>query len=92
MKKTVVAILLLVFLASCGKDSVFIKARFSVLGDSYSAFEGYVDPDSNKVWWGFPTIGVTGPELMWWSLVPPKIKITSGFPRLFMRRMYECSL
>ncbi|MBQ3354998.1 MAG: hypothetical protein IJG41_07610 [Bacteroidales bacterium] len=69
MKKTVVAILLLVFLASCGKDSVFIKARFSVLGDSYSAFEGYVDPDSNKVWWGFPTIGVTGPELMWWSLV-----------------------
>lgn len=72
MKKLFFAILLLVFLASCDKDPAFIEARFSVLGDSYSAFEGYVYPDSNKVWRGFPTIGVTGPELMWWSLVAEK--------------------
>lgn len=69
MKKTVIAILLMVFLASCGKDPPFIKARFSVLGDSYSAFQGYVDPDSNDVWESFPEIGVTGPEMMWWYVL-----------------------
>lgn len=69
MKKTLIAILLMFFLASCSKDPAFIKARFSVLGDSYSAFKGYVDPDSNEVWQSFPEIGVTGPELMWWSVL-----------------------
>jgi len=43
--------------------------RFSILGDSFSALEGYVDPDSNDPFIYYNDIGVTGPELMWWSKV-----------------------
>ena len=43
--------------------------KFSVLGDSYSTFEGYVDPDTNDVWEWFEDIGVTSVEQMWWHKV-----------------------
>lgn len=66
----------MVFLASCAKDPVPSimknKTYFSVLGDSFSAFEGYVDPDSNAVWHDFPEIGVTEPEQMWWYQLADK--------------------
>ena len=42
---------------------------FSVLGDSYSTFKGYVEPDTNVVWELFDTIGVTDVRQMWWYQV-----------------------
>ena len=42
--------------------------KFSVLGDSYSTYEGYVEPDSNAVF-PYDEIGLTGVEQMWWSQV-----------------------
>ena len=42
--------------------------RFSILGDSYSSIEGYVYPDTNDVY-HYESIGVTGPEQMWWAQV-----------------------
>ena len=58
-----------ILLASCGKDPMLEDVHFSILGDSFSAFEGYVDPDSNDVWSNYPKIGVTEPEQMWWHQV-----------------------
>ena len=48
-----------------------ITTRFSILGDSYSAFEGYVDPNTNAVY-QYEEIGVTGPEQMWWHILSTK--------------------
>ena len=50
--------------ASCKKDTEPI--RFSVLGDSYSTFNGYVDPDTNDVWPFYENIHVTDVSQMWW--------------------------
>lgn len=43
-------VLLLLLIAACCilGDA---KTRYSVLGDSYSTFEGYVTPDTNAVWY-----------------------------------------
>lgn len=43
--------------------------KFSVLGDSYSTFEGYVYPDSNECWEHYSEIGVNDVEKMWWYRV-----------------------
>jgi len=64
-------VLLGLLLSSCAKDpmpedDVEDVVRFSVLGDSYSTFEGYVDPETNDVWSYYDTIGVTDVEQMWW--------------------------
>lgn len=79
MKKIAFAIFLMAFLSSCGKDPLSVspghKIRFSVLGDSYSAFEGYVDPNSNDVW-TYSEIGVTEPEQMWWYRLADETKWT----------------
>lgn len=62
-----------ILLASCGKDPLPEpepqEVRFSVLGDSFSSLEGYVDPNTNDPWPNYSTIGVTGPEMMWWHQV-----------------------
>lgn len=61
-------------LTSCGKpQDEDDTTRFSVLGDSYSAFLGYVTPETNSAWYG-PTpldtiIDVTNVEDMWWYKV-----------------------
>ena len=39
--------------------------RFSILGDSYYTYEGFVEPDTNAVY-HYDEIGVTGAEQMWW--------------------------
>ena len=58
-----------VVMSSCVKPEDPIveptEIHFSVLGDSYSTFEGYVDPDSNAVF-HYNEIGVTDVEQMWW--------------------------
>ena len=71
MKKTLFLLgaSLLLLLSSCGKDPEPQETRFSVLGDSYSTFEGYVDPETNDVWTYYDVIGVTEVEQMWWHQV-----------------------
>lgn len=59
-------------LSSCGKDPIPQDIHFSVLGDSYSTFEGYVDPETNDVWYQLPPnnfIDVMSVEDMWWYKV-----------------------
>ena len=54
-------------MVSCVKpDSKEI--HFSVLGDSFSAYEGTVDPETNDVY-PYNQAGLTGPEQMWFSQV-----------------------
>ena len=46
---------------------------FSILGDSYSSFNGTVDPETNDVWC-YDSIGVTSAEQMWWHKVATKME------------------
>ena len=55
-------------MTSCVKPDEPREIRFSVLGDSYSAFEGYVDPETNDAY-PYEDIGVTSAEQMWWHKV-----------------------
>jgi len=66
MKKILYLITLAFVAASCVKTDE--PTRFSILGDSYSAFEGYVHPSSNDAY-PYEAIGVTGAEQMWWAQV-----------------------
>lgn len=71
--KTVFFILVsTILLSSCRKDKMEI--RYSVLGDSYSALDGYLDPETNDPWPHFGDIGVTQPEQMWWYQVGDVMK------------------
>ena len=57
-------------LSSCEKNPIPPKdLYFSVLGDSYSTLDGYVDPETNDVWSYYEQIGVTAVEQMWWHQV-----------------------
>lgn len=73
MKKTTLALFALTLLmAACVKTPEEPQdIRFSILGDSYSTFEGYVDPETNDVW-HYENIGVTSVEQMWWFQVAKK--------------------
>lgn len=61
-------------LSSCGKDPEPKETRFSILGNSFSSYEGYVNPETNAVF-PYDGIGVTGPEQMWWS----KVAVSTGW-------------
>lgn len=60
----VLGVLFTALFVSCTKTEE--TTRFSVLGDSYSTFDGYVDPDSNDVWAYYENIHVTDVRQMWW--------------------------
>lgn len=66
MKKLALLFAVAVLMSACVKEKE--PTRFSVLGDSYSTFEGYVQPDSNAVY-PYENIGLTGVEQMWWAQV-----------------------
>ena len=66
MKKITLALFALaLLLSSCTKPNDPKEIHFSILGDSFSTFEGYVTPDTNDVWY-YERIGVTSVEQMWW--------------------------
>lgn len=75
MKKIVFPLVAMaIIMSACVKPNETdepITTRFSVLGDSFSAFEGYVDPNTNAVY-HYEEIGVTGPEQMWWHILSTK--------------------
>ena len=67
MKKIVFPLVAMaIIMSACVKTPEPI--RFSILGDSYSSYEGYVHPDSNDVY-PYENIGLTGVEQMWWAQV-----------------------
>ena len=66
MKKIAILIVVAIVMAACVKTPE--PTRFSILGDSYSTYEGFVEPDSNAVF-PYEEIGLTGVEQMWWSQV-----------------------
>lgn len=68
MKRLLPLIALAVVMSACVKPEEQKDIKFSVLGDSFSAFEGTVDPDSNDVYY-YERIGVTSAEQMWWHKV-----------------------
>lgn len=73
MKKSTLALVALAILMSaCTKPNDPKEIRFSILGDRFSAFKGYVYPDSNDAWYSPPphnNINVTQVEQMWWHKV-----------------------
>ena len=73
MKKSTLALVALAILMSaCTKPNDPKEIRFSILGDSFSAFKGYVYPDSNDAWYCPPphnNTNVTQVEQMWWHKV-----------------------
>ena len=66
MKRLIPVFALAIMMSACVKPTEPI--RFSILGDSYSAFEGYVDPETNDVY-PYEDIDVTSAEQMWWYKV-----------------------
>ena len=67
MKRLLPLLALAVLMSACVKTPE--TTRVSILGDSFSALEGYVYPDTNEAYPHYTEIGVTGPEQMWWSKV-----------------------
>jgi lysophospholipase L1-like esterase len=67
MKKLTLLLATAILMSACVKTTE--PTRFSILGDSYSTFEGYVDPETYNVWEHYAEIGVTGVEQMWWKQV-----------------------
>lgn len=60
---------LLTLLALSGLLSVSImnaQKKISILGDSYSTFKGYVEPDTNLVWYPADKNDVVKVEQTWW--------------------------
>ena len=76
MKKITLALLALALLVSaCTKPNDPKEIHFSILGDSFSTFEGYVTPDTNDVWY-YERIGVTSVEQMWWHKMATEMEWT----------------
>ena len=51
-----------------------LHLNFSVLGDSFSSFKGYVYPDDNEFWYYSEYGVVTDVEQMWWFKVASKME------------------
>ena len=69
MKRLLPILALALLLSACGDPQEPSNVCFSILGNSFSALEGTVDPESNDVWSSYPNVGVTSPEQMWWHKV-----------------------
>lgn len=68
MKKTLLYFILVCF-CSCWASAQSVKS-VSILGDSYSTFQGYVQPETNIVWYFDPAktfnTDVTSVRQTWW--------------------------
>lgn len=72
MKRLLPILALAVLMSACVKPfdpDEPTATCFSVLGDSFSSLEGYVDPETNDPFSNYSDIGVTQPEQMWWHQV-----------------------
>lgn len=75
MKKSIISFLLLAVCLgamSQSKSSAAYKPSVSILGDSYSTYADYVEPDTNLVWYPFADArknNVTKVEETWWHIL-----------------------
>lgn len=67
MKKLIPMLALAIMMSACVKPQPKTPC-FSILGDSYSSYEGYVYPETNDVY-PYDAIGMTSVEQMWWHKV-----------------------
>ena len=75
MKRIMLILATAVLLSACVKTPVDPQdIHFSILGDSYSAFEGYIDPATNDPY-EYEISGVTDVEQMWWY----KLSVNMGW-------------
>lgn len=77
MKKLLLIFACAMLLSACVKPEDPIEpamTKFSVLGDSYSTYQGYVYPHTNDCWAYYANIGVTGVEQMWWFQVAKEME------------------
>ena len=77
MKRLLPLLALAVLMSACVKPDDPVQPteiKFSILGDSYSSYEGYVDPDTNDPWPHYSEIGVASVEQMWWYKVANKME------------------
>lgn len=76
MKKLYVALLVSLTVFTAGYAQKSNRVSVSILGDSYSTFEGYVVPDTNAVWYLLDKTrkdnDVTAVEQTWWHLLLKK--------------------
>lgn len=68
MKRLLPFLALAVIMMACVKLDNPNGICFSVLGDSYSSYIGYVEPETNDIY-PYDSIGVTSVEQMWWHRV-----------------------
>lgn len=70
MKKLYITLLISLTVFTAGFAQKSSKLSVSILGDSYSTFEGYVVPDTNAVWYMYGRTrkdnDVTAVEQTWW--------------------------
>ena len=71
MKKILFFSALAILMASCVKTPE--PTRFSVLGDSFSTYKGYVDPETNDVF-PYDTLGFSNAGQMWWAQVADSLR------------------
>lgn len=75
MNRLITLFALAIIMSACVKPNEPKEIRFSILGDSFSAFQGYVEPATNDVWYCPPPnnyVDVTSVEQMWWHKVATK--------------------
>lgn len=58
--------LLLLILCYCSVSFAQSLKSVSILGDSYSTFQGYLHPDTNSVWYPRQQTDVTSVKQTWW--------------------------
>lgn len=63
-------LLLVVVLMTSNMSMAQSRKSISILGDSYSTFEGYIQPDTNAIWYFKKTnmTDVTSVEQTWWHI------------------------
>lgn len=69
MKRLLYFLVIAALISACNKPKNPADVRFSVLGDSFTSYEGTVDPDTNYIWPFYGNIGVTSSDSMWFSKV-----------------------
>lgn len=73
MKKIILSVLISIFTFSVSSAQKAASLSVSILGDSYSTFEGYVTPDTNALWYfkhkDLKRNDVYNVEQMWWHML-----------------------
>ena len=76
MKRNLILTAMLLGIASfCFAQGQTYKPSISILGDSYSTFAGYIEPDTNKAWYPRPQMknDCLKVEQTWWHLLANKM-------------------